>query len=135
MVNSTKIEFIVKKTKDPTFKKFNWNDKSKGLQIGYVDTDKIIKEITKEASTGEAIGEVDLFADNGQNLLENMQYEVANDLADYLANNDTNTIAKSAKKVSITDTTTVGYLRSMLSAWNALFQLRNRNNCNFFYNK
>ncbi|WP_395473351.1 hypothetical protein [Spiroplasma endosymbiont of Nomada rufipes] len=132
MVNSTKIEFIVKKPKDPTFKILHWNDKSKGLEVGYVDTDKIIKEITKEASTGEMIGEVDLFADNGQNLLESMQYEVANDLADYLANNDTNTIAKSAKKVIITDTTPVGYLKSMLSAWNTLFPLRNSNNCKFF---
>ncbi|WP_339039461.1 hypothetical protein [Spiroplasma endosymbiont of Andrena trimmerana] len=132
IVDSVNIEFIVKKPKDPTFKILHWNDKSKGLEVGYVDTDKIIKEITKEASTGEMIGEVDLFADNGQNLLESMQYEVANDLADYLANNDTNTIAKSAKKVIITDTTPVGYLKSMLSAWNTLFQLRNSNNCKFF---
>ncbi len=132
MVNSTKIEFIVKKPKDPTFKILHWNDKSKGLEVGYVDTDKIIKENTKEARTGEAIGEVDLFAENGQNLLDSMQYEVANDLADYLANNDTITIAKSAKKVSITDTTKVGYLKSMFSAWNTLFQLRNSNNCKLF---
>ncbi len=131
MANSTKIEFIVKRPKDPTFKILHWNDKSKGLEVGYVDTDKVIKDITKEANTGKAIGEVDLFAYNGQNLLESMQYEVANDLADYLANNGTNTIAKSAKKVFITDTTPVGYLKSMLDAWNTLFQLRNSNNCKF----
>ncbi|WP_338975128.1 hypothetical protein [Spiroplasma endosymbiont of Tricholauxania praeusta] len=132
MVNSTKIEFIVKKPKNPEIKVLKWNDKSKGLDVSYAETIKILKEIKEEAVAGEIIANVDLNAENGQNLLNTMQYEVANDLADYLANNDTNVIAKYATKVDITDKTPVGYLKSMLDAWNTLFQLRNSNNCRFF---
>ncbi|WP_339047454.1 hypothetical protein [Spiroplasma endosymbiont of Colias croceus] len=132
MVNSTKIEFIVKKPKNPEMKILKWNDKSKGLDVSYAETIKILKEIKEEAVAGEIIANVDLNAENGQNLLNTMQYEVANDLADYLANNDTNVIAKYATKVDITDKSPVGYLKSMLDAWNTLFQLRNSNNCRFF---
>ncbi|WP_338973968.1 hypothetical protein [Spiroplasma endosymbiont of Tricholauxania praeusta] len=132
MVNATKIEFIVKKPKNPEIKVLKWNDKSKGLDVSYAETIKILKEIKEEAVAGEIIANVDLNAENGQNLLNTMQYEVANDLADYLANNDTNVIAKYATKVDITDKTPVGYLKSMLDAWNTLFQLRNSNNCRFF---
>lgn len=132
MVNSTKIEFIVKKPKNSEIKVLKWNDKSKGLDVSYAETIKILKEIKQEAVAGEIIANVDLNAENGQNLLNTMQYEVANDLADYLANNDTNVIAKYATKLDITDKTPVGYLKSMLSAWNTLFQLRNSNNCQFF---
>lgn len=132
MVNSTKIEFIVKKPKNSEIKVLKWNDKSKGLDVSYAETIKILKEIKQEAVAGEIIANVDLNAENGQNLLNTMQYEVANDLADYLANNDTNVIAKYATKLDIIDKTPVGYLKSMLSAWNTLFQLRNSNNCQFF---
>ncbi|WP_342274018.1 hypothetical protein [Spiroplasma endosymbiont of Phycita roborella] len=132
MVNSTKIEFIVKKPKNSEIKVLKWNDKSKGLDVSYAETVKILKEIKEEAVTGEIIANVDLNAENGQNLLNTMQYEVANDLADYLANNDTNVIAKYATKIDITDKTPLGYLKSMLDAWNTLFQLRNSNNCRFF---
>ncbi|WP_425381002.1 hypothetical protein [Spiroplasma endosymbiont of Polydrusus pterygomalis] len=132
MVNSTKIEFIVKKPKNSEIKVLKWNDKSKGLDVSYAETIKILKEIKQEAVAGEIIANVDLNAENGQNLLNTMQYEVANDLADYLANNDTTVIAKYATRLDITDTTPVGYLKSMLSAWNTLFQLRNSNNCQFF---
>lgn len=132
MVNSTKIEFIVKKPKNSEIKVLKWNDKSKGLDVSYAETIKILKEIKEEAVAGEIIANVDLNAENGQNLLNTMQYEVANDLADYLANNDTNVIAKYATKIDITDKTPVGYLKSMLDAWNTLFQLRNSNNCRFF---
>ncbi|CAB1054059.1 hypothetical protein [Spiroplasma endosymbiont of Danaus chrysippus] len=55
MVNSTRIEFIVKKPKDPKVKVLQWNDKSKRIDVGYADTDKIIKEITEEAVAGETI--------------------------------------------------------------------------------
>ncbi|WP_342274619.1 hypothetical protein [Spiroplasma endosymbiont of Phycita roborella] len=132
MVNSTKIEFIVKKPKNSEIKVLKWNDKSKGLDVSYAETIKILKEIKEEAVAGEIIANVDLNAENGQNLLNTMQYEVANDLADYLANNDTNVIAKYATKIDITDKSPVGYLKSMLDAWNTLFQLRNSNNCRFF---
>ncbi|WP_342274440.1 hypothetical protein [Spiroplasma endosymbiont of Phycita roborella] len=132
MVNSTKIEFIVKKPKNSEIKVLKWNDKSKGLDVSYAETVKILKEIKEEAVAGEIIANVDLNAENGQNLLNTMQYEVANDLADYLANNDTNVIAKYATKIDITDKTPLGYLKSMLDAWNTLFQLRNSNNCRFF---
>ncbi|BDT04996.1 hypothetical protein [Spiroplasma ixodetis] len=132
MVNSTKIEFIVKKPKNSEIKVLKWNDKSKGLDVSYAETIKILKEIKEEAVAGEIIANVDLNAENGQNLLNTMQYEVANDLADYLANNDTNVIAKYATKIEITDKSPVGYLKSMLDAWNTLFQLRNSNNCRFF---
>ncbi|WP_338961816.1 MULTISPECIES: hypothetical protein [unclassified Spiroplasma] len=132
MVNSTKIEFIVKKPKNSEIKVLKWNDKSKGLDVSYAETVKILKEIKEEAVAGEIIANVDLNAENGQNLLNIMQYEVANDLADYLANNDTNVIAKYATKIEITDKTPLGYLKSMLDAWNTLFQLRNSNNCRFF---
>ncbi|WP_338960734.1 hypothetical protein [Spiroplasma endosymbiont of Lasioglossum villosulum] len=132
MVNSTKIEFIVKKPKNSEIKVLKWNDKSKGLDVSYAETIKILKEIKEEAVAGEIIANVDLNAENGQNLLNTMQYEVANDLADYLANNDTNVIAKYATKIEITDKASVEYLKSMLDAWNTLFQLRNSNNCRFF---
>ncbi|WP_339041642.1 hypothetical protein [Spiroplasma endosymbiont of Apeira syringaria] len=132
MVNSTKIEFIVKKPKNSEIKVLKWNDKSKGLDVSYAETVKILKQIKEEAVAGEIIANVDLNAENGQNLLNTMQYEVANDLADYLANNDTNVIAKYATKIDITDKTPLGYLKSMLDAWNTLFQLRNSNNCRFF---
>ncbi|WP_338985886.1 hypothetical protein [Spiroplasma endosymbiont of Thecophora atra] len=132
MVNSTKIEFIVKKPKNSEIKVLKWNDKSKGLDVSYAETIKILKKIKEEAVAGEIIANVDLNAENGQNLLNTMQYEVANDLADYLANNDTNVIAKYATKIEITDKASVEYLKSMLDAWNTLFQLRNSNNCRFF---
>jgi hypothetical protein len=45
-----------------------------------------------------------------------MQYEVANDLTDKLANDDTNIISQFATKVTIVDTTPIGYLKAMLSA-------------------
>lgn len=132
MVTSTKIEFIIKLPKDPTIKVLSWNDKSQRLDISYAQTDKIDKIIEKLYVAGETIAAVDLSADNGQNLLDTMQYEVANDLVDKLAIDDTQVIAESATKITITDTTPVGYLTAMLSAWNNLFQLRNNANCRFF---
>ncbi|WP_458257509.1 hypothetical protein [Spiroplasma endosymbiont of Dactylopius coccus] len=137
MVNSTRIEFIVKKPKDPKVKVLQWNDKSKRIDVGYADTDKIIKEITEEAVAGETIAAKDLLAENGQNLLQSMQYEVANDLADYLANNNTNVIAKYAIKFMIEKSTepkaqAIKYVEAMLGAWNTLFQYRNIANCRFF---
>ncbi|WP_338987730.1 hypothetical protein [Spiroplasma endosymbiont of Dasysyrphus albostriatus] len=137
MVNSTRIEFIVKKPKDPKVKVLQWNDKSKRIDVGYADTDKIIKEITEEAVAGETIAAKDLLAENGQNLLQSMQYEVANDLADYLANNNTNVIAKYAIRFMIEKSTepkaqAIKYVESMLGAWNTLFQYRNIANCRFF---
>ncbi|WP_339042283.1 hypothetical protein [Spiroplasma endosymbiont of Apeira syringaria] len=137
MVNSTRIEFIVKKPKDPKVKVLKWNDKSKRIDVGYADTDKIIKEITEEAVAGEIIAAKDLLVENGQNLLQSMQYEVANDLADYLANNNTNVIAKYAIKFMIEKSTepksqAIKYVEAMLGAWNTLFQYRNIANCRFF---
>lgn len=41
MVTSTKIEFIVKKPKNPEIKVLQWNDKSKGLDVSYASIDKI----------------------------------------------------------------------------------------------
>lgn len=132
MVNSTKIEFIIKLPKDPNIKVLSWNDKSQRLDISYAQTDKIDKLIEKLYVAGETIAAVDLQAENGQNLLDTMQYEVANDLVDKLATDDTQIIADCATKITITDTTPVGYLKAMLSAWNTLFQLRNNANCRFF---
>lgn len=132
MVTSTKIEFIIKLPKDPTIKVLSWNDKSQRLDISYAQTDKIDKIIEKLYVAGETIAAVDLSADNGQNLLDTMQYEVANDLVDKLAIDDTQVIAEYATKITITDTTPVGFLKAMLSAWNTLFQLRNSANCRFF---
>ncbi|WP_342218660.1 hypothetical protein [Spiroplasma endosymbiont of Amphimallon solstitiale] len=132
MVNSTKIEFIIKLPKDPKVKVISWDDKSKRYDVGYATTDKIEKIIEKSYLAGETIANIDLNAENGQNLLDSMQYEVANDLTDKLANDDTNIISQFATKVTITDTTPIGYLKAMLSAWNTLFQLRNSTNCKFF---
>ncbi len=132
MTNSTKIEFIIKLPKDPKVKVIPWDDKSKRYDVGYATTDKIEKIIEKSYLAGETIANIDLNAENGQNLLDSMQYEVANDLTDKLANDDTNIISQFATKVTITDPTPVGYLKAMLSAWNTLFQLRNSANCNFF---
>lgn len=132
MTNSTKIEFIIKLPKDPTVKVIPWDDKSKRYDVGYATTDKIEKIIEKSYLAGETIANIDLNAENGQNLLDSMQYEVANDLTDKLANDDTNIISQFATKVTITDPTPVGYLKAMLSAWNTLFQLRNSANCKFF---
>ncbi len=132
MTNSTKIEFIIKLPKDPKVKVIPWDDKSKRYDVGYVTTDKIEKIIEKSYLAGETIANIDLNAENGQNLLDSMQYEVANDLTDKLANDDTNIISQFATKVTITDPTPVGYLKAMLSAWNTLFQLRNSANCKFF---
>ncbi len=132
MTNSTKIEFIIKLPKDPKVKVIPWDDKSKRYDVGYATTDKIEKIIEKSYLAGETIANIDLNAENGQNLLDSMQYEVANDLTDKLANDDTNIISQFATKVTITDPTPVGYLKAMLSAWNTLFQLRNSANCKFF---
>ncbi|WP_342276699.1 hypothetical protein [Spiroplasma endosymbiont of Nebria brevicollis] len=132
MVNSTKIEFIIKLPKDPKIKVLEWNDKSTRLDISYAQTDKIDKIIEKLYVAGETIAAVDLLAENGQNLLDTMQYEVANDLTDKLASDDTNVISQFATKVLINDTTPIGYLKAMLSAWNTLFQLRNGANSRFF---
>lgn len=132
IVDSVNIEFIVKKPKKPEVKIIAWDDKSKRYELPYVDTDKISKKITKKYLAGEIITDVDLKANNGQNLLDSMQYEVANDLADKLAIDDTQAIAKFATKIDIEDTTPVGYLKSMLSAWNTLFQFRNIANSKFF---
>ncbi len=132
MTNSTKIEFIIKLPKDPKVKVIPWDDKSKRYDAGYATTDKIEKIIEKSYLAGETIANIDLNAENGQNLLDSMQYEVANDLTDKLANDDTNIISQFATKVTITDPTPVGYLKAMLSAWNTLFQLRNSANCKFF---
>jgi len=132
MVNSDKIEFIVKLPKDPKIKVLSWNDKSERLDVSYAQTDKIAKIIEKLYVAGETIAAVDLLAENGQNLLDTMQYEVANDLVDKLAIDDTKVIADFATKVTITDTTPVGYLKAMLSSWNTLFQLRNNANSRFF---
>ncbi|WP_342275835.1 hypothetical protein [Spiroplasma endosymbiont of Nebria brevicollis] len=132
MVNSTKIEFIIKLPKDPKIKVLEWNDKSTRLDISYAQTDKIDKIIEKLYVAGETIAAVDLLAENGQNLLYTMQYEVANDLTDKLASDDTNVISQFATKVLINDTTPIGYLKAMLSAWNTLFQLRNGANSRFF---
>ncbi|BDT02802.1 IS1595 family transposase [Spiroplasma ixodetis] len=132
IVDSVNIEFIVKKPKKPEVKIIAWDDKSKIYELPYVDTDKISKKITKKYLAGEIITDVDLKANNGQNLLDSMQYEVANDLADKLAIDDTQAIAKFATKIDIEDTTPVGYLKSMLSAWNTLFQFRNIANSKFF---
>ncbi|WJG70602.1 hypothetical protein [Spiroplasma ixodetis] len=132
IVDSVNIEFIVKKPKKPEVKIIAWDDKSKRYELPYVDTDKISKKITKKYLAGEIIADVDLKANNGQNLLDSMQYEVANDLADKLAIDDTQAIAKFATKIDIEDTTPVGYLKSMLSAWNTLFQFRNIANSKFF---
>ncbi|WP_458258164.1 hypothetical protein [Spiroplasma endosymbiont of Dactylopius coccus] len=74
MVNSTKIEFIVKKPKNPEMKILKWNDKSKGLDVSYAETIKILKEIKEEAVAGEIIANADLNAENGQNLLNTMQW-------------------------------------------------------------
>lgn len=132
MVNSTKIEFIIKLPKDPKVKVISWDDKSKRYDVGYATTDKIEKIIEKSYLAGETIANIDLNAENGQNLLDSMQYEVANDLTDKLANDDINIISQFATKVTITDTIPIGYLKAMLSAWNTLFQLRNSTNCKFF---
>lgn len=132
MVNSTKIEFIIKLPKDPKVKVISWDDKSKRYDVGYATTDKIEQIIEKSYLAGETIANIDLNAENGQNLLDSMQYEVANDLTDKLANDDTNIISQFATKVTIADTTPIGYLKAMLSAWNTLFQLRNSTNCKFF---
>ncbi|WP_342266491.1 hypothetical protein [Spiroplasma endosymbiont of Villa modesta] len=132
IVDSVNIEFIVKKPKKPEVKIIAWDDKSKRYELPYVDTDKISKKITKKYLAGEIIADVDLKANNGQNLLDSMQYEVANDLADKLAIDDTQAIAKFATKIDIEDTTPVDYLKSMLSAWNTLFQFRNIANSKFF---
>ncbi|WP_342275981.1 hypothetical protein [Spiroplasma endosymbiont of Nebria brevicollis] len=132
MVNSTKIEFIIKLPKDPKIKVLEWNDKSTRLDISYAQTDKIDKIIEKLYVAGETIAAVDLLAENGQNLLDTMQYEVANDLTDKLASDDTNVISQFATKVLINDTTSIGYLKAILSAWNTLFQLRNGANSRFF---
>lgn len=132
IVDSTDIKFIIKLPKDPSIKVIAWNDKSKRPELSYVGTDKIEKTINKNYVAGEIIAEVDLLAKNGQNLLETMQYEVANDLADQLASDDTQAIANFATKIIINDITPVGYLKAMLSAWNTLFQLRNSANCRYF---
>ncbi|WP_339038900.1 hypothetical protein [Spiroplasma endosymbiont of Andrena trimmerana] len=132
IVNSTKIEFIIKVPKDPSIKVIAWNDKSQRVDVSYAQTDTIPQIIEKLYVAGETIAAVDLNAENGQNLLESMQYEVANDLADKLATDDTQVISEKATKVIISDTSPVGYLKSMLDAWNTLFQLRNTANCRFF---
>ncbi|WP_375317517.1 hypothetical protein [Spiroplasma endosymbiont of Virgichneumon dumeticola] len=101
MINSTKIEFIIKLPKDPKIKVLPWNDKSTRLAVSYAETDKIQKLIEKLYVAGETISAIDLLAENGQNLLDTMQYEVANDLADKLASDDTNIISQFATKVII----------------------------------
>ncbi|WJG69409.1 hypothetical protein [Spiroplasma ixodetis] len=73
---------------------------------------------------GETIAAVDLNAENGQNLLESMQYEVANDLADKLASDDTQVISDNATKVIISDTTPIGHIQAMLSAWNYFISIK-----------
>ncbi|WDA54782.1 MAG: hypothetical protein PPFGHCPK_01252 [Spiroplasma endosymbiont of Drosophila atripex] len=132
IVNSTKIEFIIKVPKDPSIKVIAWNDKSQRIDVTYAQTDTIPKIIEKLYVAGETIAAVDLNAENGQNLLESMQYEVANDLADKLATDDIQVISDNGTKVIISDTSPTGHIQAMLSAWNTLFQLRNSANCRFF---
>ncbi len=132
IVNSTKIEFIIKVLKDPAIKVIAWNDKSQRMDVNYAQTDTIHKLIEKLYVAGETIAAIDLNAENGQNLLESMQYEVANHLADKLASDDTQVICDNATKVIISDTTPIGHIQAMLTAWNNLLQLRNSANCRFF---
>ncbi|WP_458257670.1 hypothetical protein [Spiroplasma endosymbiont of Dactylopius coccus] len=132
IVNSTKIEFIIKVPKDPSIKVIAWNDKSQRVDVTYAQTDTISKIIEKLYVAGETIAAVDLNAENGQNLLESMQYEVANDLADKLATDDTQVISENATKIVINDISPIGHIQAMLTAWNTLFQLRNSANCRFF---
>ncbi|WP_375317767.1 hypothetical protein [Spiroplasma endosymbiont of Virgichneumon dumeticola] len=101
MINSTTIEFIIKLPKDPKIKVLPWIDKSTRLDVSYAETDKIQKFIEKLYVAGETISAVDLLGENRQNLLDTMQYEIANDLANKLASDDTNIISQFATKVII----------------------------------
>ncbi|WP_375317038.1 hypothetical protein [Spiroplasma endosymbiont of Virgichneumon dumeticola] len=137
MINSTTIEFIIKLPKDPKIKVLPWIDKSTRLDVSYAETDKIQKFIEKLYVAGETISAVDLLGENRQNLLDTMQYEIANDLANKLASDDTNIISQFATKVIIDKATelkeqAIKYLEAMLSSWNTLFQLRNDANSRFF---
>ncbi|WP_375317247.1 hypothetical protein [Spiroplasma endosymbiont of Virgichneumon dumeticola] len=137
MINSTTIEFIIKLPKDPKIKVLPWIDKSTRLDVSYAETDKIQKFIEKLYVAGETISAVDLLGENRQNLLDTMQYEIANDLANKLASDDTNIISQFATKVIIDKATelkeqAIKYLEAMLSSWNTLFQLRNDVNSRFF---
>ncbi|WP_375317004.1 hypothetical protein [Spiroplasma endosymbiont of Virgichneumon dumeticola] len=137
MINSTTIEFIIKLPKDPKIKVLPWIDKSTRLDVSYAENDKIQKFIEKLYVAGETISAVDLLGKNRQNLLDTMQYEITNDLANKLASDYTNIISQFATKVIIDKSTelkeqAIKYLEATLSSWNTLFQLRNDANSRFF---
>lgn len=127
--NYVNVKFIVKK---PSTNVQKVSDKSTRLEVEYVDTDTIQKTIENMYTHGEKIAEVDLEAENGQDLQSTMSYEVANNLNNQIGKDDTLAIGTYATVVEIPKDDPITNLTAMLTAWDKLFQLRNSANCKFF---
>lgn len=128
-VKNTKVTFIVKKAND---KVYEVTDKSARIDVDYIDTETQTHLIEKPYVAGEKINELDLYADNDQDLLASSTYEVGNNLARQIAFNDTIAISKYAEIVEIATDNPINNLTSMLTGFNVLFQRGNETNCKFY---
>lgn len=128
-VKNSEVKFIVKKAND---KVYEVTDKSARIDVEYADTETQTYTIEKPYVAGEKINELDLNADNDQDLVESSTYEVGNNLARQIAFNDTVAISKYSEIVEITVDDPINNLTSMLQGFNILFQRGNENNCKFY---
>ncbi|MCL8211000.1 hypothetical protein LT336_00752 [Spiroplasma sp. JKS002671] len=128
-VKNSPVKFIVKKAND---KVYEITDKSARIDVEYIDSETQTWVIEKPYAAGEKINELDLNADNDQDLVTTSTYEVANNLARQIAFDDTKTVSKYAEIVEIAVDDPINNLTSMLKGFDILFQRGNENNCKFY---
>lgn len=128
LVANSVIKYIVKKPMETVTKV---TDKSARIDVDYIDTETNTQNITNMYTSGQKILEVDLGADNGQDLQATAQFEVSNNLVKKIASDDILAIGTYAQVVEITEDKPIANLTAMLKAQDVLFQLGNLVNAKY----